>query len=220
MFRPLGAEENKEILEKREEKEKFSRKIEELSKENELLKRQIRELSAKSHQEVTERERKAFEKGFNAGREDVLKDFGELLENLGKIYRKTEISFEEALQKVRELIIEIVFEIVEKLLPEVRKDSLNAALASIKEIVSGFLTSSPGVKLVYLSPEDFKKLEKLIESQPELKKLEESFQLVFEPDPELAPGDVVVKTEAIDVDGCLRTKLEELKNYLRENFNV
>ena len=220
MFRPLGAEENNEVLEKREEREKFSKKIEELSKENELLKRQIRELSAKSHQEVTERERKAFERGFNAGREEVLKNFGKLLENLGKIYQKAEVSYEETLQKVRELIIEIVFEIVEKLLPEVRKDSLNAALASIKEIVSGFLTSSPGVKLVYLNPEDFKKLEDLVQSQPELRKLAESFQLVFEPDQDLSPGDVVIKTEAIDIDGRLRTKLEELKNYLRENLNV
>jgi len=158
--------------------------------------------------------------GLKAGREEILGNFGRLLENLGKVSHEAKISSEEALQKVRELIIEIVFEIVDKLLPEIRKDSLNVVLTSIKEIVSSFLTSSPGVKLVYLNPEDFKKLEELIQSQPELKKLAESFQLVFEPDPELVPGDVVVRTEAIDIEGRLRTKLEELKNYLRENFNV
>ena len=220
MFRPLGSEENKEVLERRKEKEFFSKKLEELSKENELLKKRIEELSTKFQQEVTERERKAFERGFNAGREEVLKNFGKLLENLGKIYQKAEVSYEETLQKVRELIIEIVFEIVDKLLPEIRKDSLNVALTSIREIVSGFLTPSPGVKLVYLNPEDFKKLEDLVQSQPELRKLAESFQLVFEPDQDLSPGDVVIKTEAIDIDGRLRTKLEELKNYLRENLNV
>jgi flagellar biosynthesis/type III secretory pathway protein FliH len=220
MFRPLGAEGNEEVLKKREEKKLFSKKIEELSKENELLKKRIEELLAKFQQELAERERKAFEKGLKTGREEVLKNFGKLLEKLEKVSQEAKISSDEALHRVRELIIEIVFEIVDKLLPEIRKDSLNVALTSVKEIVSSFLTASPGVKLVYLSPEDFKELEKLIQSQPELNKLAESFQLVFEPDPELAPGDVVVKTEAIDVDGCLRTKLEELKNYLRENFNV
>lgn len=220
MFRPLGAEENEEVLKKKKEKELFSKKIEELSKENELLKKRIEELSTKFQQEVTEREKRAFEMGLKAGREEVLRNFGRLLENLEKVSQEAKVSSEEALQRVRELIIEIVFEIVDKLLPEIRKDSLNVALTSIKEIVSSFLTSSPGVKLVYLNPEDFKKLEELIQSQPELRKLAESFQLVFEPDPELAPGDVVIKTEAIDIDGRLRTKLEELKNYLRENFNV
>ncbi|GAB6076221.1 FliH/SctL family protein [Desulfurobacterium crinifex] len=220
MFRPLGADENEEVLKKKKEKELFSKKIEELSKENELLKKRIEELSTKFQQEVTEREKRAFEMGLKAGREEVLRNFGGLLENLEKVSQEAKISSEEALQRVRELIIEIVFEIVDKLLPEMRKDSLNVALTSIKEIVSSFLTSSPGVKLVYLNPEDFKKLEDLIQSQPELRKLAESFQLVFEPDPELVPGDVVIKTEAIDIDGRLRTKLEELKNYLRENFNV
>ncbi|RUM42748.1 MAG: hypothetical protein DSY34_01290 [Desulfurobacterium sp.] len=220
MFRPLGSGENEEILRKKKEKEFFSRKIEELSRENELLKKRIEELSTKFQQEVTEREKRAFEMGLKAGREEVLRNFGRLLENLEKVSQEAKISSEEALQRARELIIEIVFEIVDKLLPEIRKDSLNVALTSIKEIVSSFLTSSPGVKLVYLNPEDFKKLEELIQSQPELKKLAESFQLVFEPDPELVPGDVVVRTEAIDIDGRLQTKLEELKNYLRENFNV
>jgi flagellar biosynthesis/type III secretory pathway protein FliH len=220
MFRPLGAEENKEVLERRKEKENFSKKLEELSKENELLKKQIKEFSANFQQEVTEREKKAFEMGLKAGREEVLKNFGKLLENLGKISQEARISSEEALQRVRELIIDIVFEIVDKLLPEIKKDSLNVALTSIREMVSGFLTSSPGVKLVYLNPEDLKKLEDLIQSQPELKKFTESFQLVFESDPDLSPGDVVIRTEAIDIDGRLRTKLEELKNYLRENLNV
>jgi len=220
MFRPLGSEENKEVLERRKEKEFFSKKLEELSKENELLKKRIEEFSAKFQQEVTEREKKAFEMGLKAGREKVLKNFGKLLENLGKISQEARVSSEEALQMVRELIIEIVFEIVDKLLPEIRKDSLNVVLTSMREIVSGFLTSSPGVKLVYLNPEDLKKLEDLIQSQPELRKFAESFQLVFESDPDLSPGDVVIKTEAIDIDGRLRTKLEELKNYLRENLNV
>ncbi len=220
MFRPLGAEENEEVLKRKKEKELISRKIEELSRENELLKKQIEELSSRFRQEMSEKEKRAFEMGLKAGREEVLKNFGELLRKLEKVSREAKASSERTLQTVRELIIELVFEIVNKLLPEIRKDSLNAALTSIKEIVSGFLTSSPGVKLVYLSPEDFRKLEDFIESQPELKKLEESFQLVFEEDSELSPGDVVIKTEAIDVDGRLRTKLEELKNYLRENFNV
>jgi len=220
MFRPLGAEENREVLKRKEEKELFSRKIEELSRENELLKKQIERLSTNYQQEITDREKRAFEMGLRAGREEVLRNFGRLLQNLEKLSQETKISYERALQRVRELIIEIVFEIVDKLLPEIKKDSLNVVLTSIKEIVSGFLTSSPGVKLVYLNPEDFKKLEEVFQGQPELRKLTESFQLVFEPEPDLAPGDVVVKTEAIDIDGRLRTKLEELKNYLKENLNV
>ena len=220
MFRSLGSGENEEILKRKKEKELFLSRIEELSKENELLKKKIEELSARLQREATEREKRAFEMGLRAGREEVLKNFGRLLENLGKISEEASASSEEALQKARELIIELVFEIIYKLLPEIKKDSLNVAITSIKEIVSGFLTSSPGVKLVYLNPEDFKRIETLVQSQPELKKLTESFQLVFESDPELAPGDVIIRTEAIDIDGRLRTKLEELKNYLRENFNV
>jgi len=220
MFRPLGSGENEEILRKKEEKEFLSDKIEELSKENELLKRKIEELSTRLRQEVTGREKKAFEAGLETGREEILKRFGKLLRNLEKLSQESKISSEEAFRKARELIIELVFEIIDKLLPEIKKDSLNAVLISIKEMVSSFLTSSPGVKLVYLSPEDFKRIEDFVRSQPELKKLTESFQLVFESDPELTPGDVVIKTEAIDIDGRLQTKLEELKNYLRENLNV
>jgi len=220
MFRPLGSGENEEILKKKKEEESFSRKVEELLQENRLLKRKIEELSTKFQQEATEREKRAFEIGLRTGREEVLKNFGKLLKNLERISQESRASSEEALQKARELIIELVFEIIDKLLPEIKKDSLNVALTSIREIVSSFLTSSPGVKLVYLSPEDFKKIEDLVQSQPELKKLAESFQLVFESDPELTPGDVIIKTEAIDIDGRLRTKLEELKNYLRENLNV
>jgi len=53
MFRPLGAEENKEVLKRKKEKEFFSKKIEELSKENELLKKRIEELSTKFQQVST-----------------------------------------------------------------------------------------------------------------------------------------------------------------------
>jgi flagellar biosynthesis/type III secretory pathway protein FliH len=220
MFKPLGSGENSEILEKRNRERELLGKIGNLEKENELLRRKLEELSSKLQSEVAEREKRAFEEGLKRGREEVLKNLGGLLEKLSKVTEEVRTSSDETFAKVRDLIIEVVFEIVNKLLPEVRNDSLNAALTSIREIVSNFLTTSAGVKLVYLNPDDLKKLEELIRNQPELQNFTDRFQLVFEPDPNLSPGDVIVKTEAIDIDGRLRTKLEELKNYLRENLNV
>jgi len=220
MFKPLGSGEDSEVLERRNRERELLAKIENLERENGILRRKLEELSSKLQSEVSEREKRAFEEGLKRGREEVLKNLEGLLDKLKKITEEVRTSSDETFKKVRDLIIEIVFEIVNKLLPEIRNDSLNAALTSVREIVSNFLTSSPEVKLVYMNPDDLKKLEKLIKEQPELRSFADRFQLVFEPDPNLSPGDIVVKTEAIDIDGKLKTKLEELKNYLRENFNV
>jgi|GEM_PF-3865724 flagellar biosynthesis/type III secretory pathway protein FliH len=219
MFKLLGSGDGSEIPKKREE-EVLSKKLEELTKENELLKKQISELTLNFQREIANREKVAFERGIKAGKEEILKEFGNLLSVLSQNLQEAQTSYEEALRSSRELIVELVFEVVNKLLPEIRKNSVEVALTSIKEIISSFLTSSSGVKIVYLSPEDYEKFKGLLRSHPDLEKLEKSFQLIFEQDPELSPGDVVVKTEAIDVDGRLRTKLEELKKYLLENLNV
>ena len=220
MFRLLGSGDDSEVLKKREEEQALSKKLEELSKENEMLKKQIAELTLRFQKEVSERERIAFEKGIKTGRDEVVKEVGNVISALSEKLKETQASYEKALRSSRDLIVELVFAVIDKLLPEIRKSSIEVALNSLKEIVSSFLTSSSGVKLVYLSSEDYKKFENLFNSHPELKRLERNFQLVFEEDPELSPGDVVVKTESIDIDGRLRTKLEELKKYLLENLNV
>jgi len=220
MFRLLGSESTHDDNGKRGREEALSRELEELKRENELLKKQIAEVNLRLQREVTDKERKAFEEGLRRGREETLRELGNLISTLSEMSRKAQVSYEEALKSSREIIVDLVFKIVEKLLPEIKKHSLDVALTSVKEMVSSFLTSSTELKIVYLSPQDYQKLKELLQTDPELKKLEEKFQLVFEEDSELSPGDVVIKTEALDVDGRLKTKLEELRKYVLENLNV
>ena len=74
--------------------------------------------------------------------------------------------------------------------------------------------------LTILKNRYYKSMKNLLEEDHELQKLVDKFQLFFEPDPSLQPGDVVINSEAVDIEAQLETKLKEIENYLQENLNV
>jgi flagellar biosynthesis/type III secretory pathway protein FliH len=220
MFRPLGAEDIKKELEEKQKEKELKREIETLKRENEELKKQITLLVAQQQNLLKEREKQAYEEGFRKGKEESYLSFANTLKKVLQELETLKKKEENELHRIKELVIQLVMGVVYKLLPVIRNESLEAVLASIREIISSHLILPEGVKTVFLNPQDYKSMKNLLEEDHELQKLVDKFQLFFEPDPSLQPGDVVINSEAVDIEAQLETKLKEIENYLQENLNV
>lgn len=202
--------------------DKYKKQIEELQKENQLLKSTIDELKNKQslfNQNNEQILKDYYKHGFEDCRKKYLLDLDKCLSNIEYILSEKDNLYKEKSEEVKNMILSIVREVIEKLLGKYKEEqSLNLVLNSLDEILKAQLIKEQGSKnIIYMNGNDLKEFENLLKQDNEIKNIVEKYNLKFYPSKKLNKGDLVINTEDIYISAKIKDKLEKIMEYLKEN---
>lgn len=172
--------------------------LEDAKQEAQLIKNQARQLYSQVQQKIEE----AKKEGFSHGREEGLKSVTELLANI-------QLQQEKLKQNLEKEILNLVYEITQKVIGDVLTFSEDALVGLIQQGLHQVLGKEI---MILVNPQDYEKIKK--NEQRLMLSLQGLQKLVLKPVETVKAGGCVIESEVGTIDAQLETQLAALKKIL------
>ncbi|WLR43542.1 flagellar assembly protein FliH [Bacillus carboniphilus] len=193
-----------------------SRIIEEATKQQNQVIEQIEKEKARWEEErkqlVEEARKEGFNQGFKQGKQEVNKQYDELMGQARNIVSLSKKEYEKKLESAKEEMVSLSIQIAEKVMG-MNLDLKPSLLTSLVKKVLKDVKDHPEVK-IYVNPECFPLL---MDAKEELKKtLINQADLFIYPDEQMNKDGCMIESKYGLIDASIDTQLEQLKKQLVE----
>jgi len=185
----------------------------------EELEKQLQKAALKAKRElekqIHEVQKKSFDDGFADGvREGMTrqkKEYAQTISSVVATMKELAELRQKIIEETEQDILQLVFAVAEKVLAQEVQQNKAVVVSVLKEAIRG-ITARDGMK-VHLNPQDFQNITKIKEDlQTEMEGIND---ILFEADPGIKPGGVIIETLFGEVDARLDQQLQEIKSGLR-----
>jgi len=182
------------------------------------LKKQFQKAALKAKHELEkqlkEGQKKIFDDGFAGGIQEGMirqkKEYAQTIASVVATMKELAGLRQKIIEETEQDILQLVFAIVEKVLAQEVQQNKTAVISVLKEAIRG-ITARDGMK-VHLNPQDFQNITEIKEDlQTEMEGIND---ILFEEDPGIKPGGVIIETLFGEVDARLNHQLQEIKSGL------
>ena len=187
--------------------------VEELEKQ---FQKAALEAKLELEKQLQEAKKKSFDKGFADGMQKGImlqkKKYAQTISSVVATMKELTNLRQKIIEEAEQDILHLVFAIAEKVIAQEAQQNKTIVISVIKEAIQG-ITARDGMK-VHLSPQDFLNITEIKEDlQTEMEGIND---ILFEEDPGIKPGGVIIETPFGEVDARLNQQLQEIKSRLEE----
>ena len=172
------------------------------------------EAKSKLEQQIQETQKKSFDMGFadgiNEGMIRQQKEYAQTISSVVATIRELSGLRQKIIEETEQDILRLAFAVAEKVLAQEVQQNKTVAASILKEAIRG-IKARDGMK-VHLNPQDF---HNIMEIKKELQtEMEGINDILFEEDPGIKPGGVIIETLFGEIDARLNQQLQEIKSGL------
>jgi flagellar assembly protein FliH len=184
---------------------------EELEKQ---LQKAALEAKLELEKQIQETQRESFDKGFTEGiREGMTrqkKEYAHTISSVVATMKELAELRQKIIEETEQDILRLVFAVAEKVLSQEVQQNKTVVISVLKEAIRG-ITARDGMK-IHLNPHDFQNITEIKDDlQTDMEGIND---ILFEEDPGVKPGGVIIETLFGEVDARLNQQLQEIKTGL------
>jgi flagellar assembly protein FliH len=176
----------------------------------------VAEVKRSLEKQIKEEQKKSFDQGFADGMQEGMirqkKEYAQTISSVVATMKELAELRQKIIEEAEDDILQLVFAVAEKVLAQEVQQNKTVVISVLKEAIRG-ITERDGMK-VHLNPQDFRNITEIKENlQAEMEGIND---ILFEEDPGIKPGGVIIETLFGEVDARLNQQLQEIKSGLGE----
>ncbi|MDR2861113.1 MAG: hypothetical protein LBV07_00975 [Syntrophobacterales bacterium] len=161
--------------------------------------------------QIKKEQKKSFDQGLAEGIQEGIirqkKEYAQTISAVVATMKELAELRQKIIEEAEQDILQLVFAVAEKVRAQEVQQNKTAVISVLKEAIRG-ITERDGMK-VHLNPHDFQNITEIKEDlQTEMEGIND---ILFEEDPGVKPGGVIIETLFGEVDARLNQQLQEIK---------